>query len=66
MSNAKLISIACLYILKLGKERSGHTRLDRHWAPPSDFTVFDKLGTWPDDFTGLIVYISTSNANKIQ
>ena len=21
------------------------------------YSVFDKLGTWPDDFTGLIVYL---------
>ena len=39
-------------------------RLGWNEAPSSGFTMFDKLGTWPDDFTGLIVYISTSNANN--
>ena len=50
----------------LGLGKPSHTRPGRHAAPPSGLTMFDKLGTWPDDFTGLIVYISTSNANKIQ
>ena len=58
MSLAKLISLyAWFYILKSFWVKTAENRPQSTRYATKRRSLFDKLGTWPDDFTGLIVYL---------